>query len=401
VAITVLGRDRDLAVTGVIDTWTVLDVTLRFNAVGSWSLTVPATDDAASVLQPGGGVIIVRDGEVLLSGPLEHTAFAWSAEGDDDAGPGTLTLSGGDDLARLGGRLVYPDPARDATDQRQSHFTRRQAAELLMRDLLRLNAGPDAVRRPHDRRIPRLMLAPEIGASPRAVLRAQFTPLLDALRRVAAAGGLGFRLHASDAAAGIEFEIYQPRDLTGTARFSRSVGNLREVSFTREMPTVNVALVAGTRDDTSNNTGSSGGRVIREYRDDASHATWGVWLETWVDQRGTSDTDALDDAGAQALREGAETVELAATVLDTPTLRYGPDDPAHGIQGYGLGDLVTIEPLPGEQVAQIVREVRLQATPEGGETVTPLVGTEQATTDPTWVSAVARLDRRLASAERD
>jgi hypothetical protein len=52
-------------------------------------------------------------------------------------------------------------------------------------------------------------------------------------------------------------------------------------------------------------------------------------------------------------------------------------------------------------VDQIVRGVRLQATPEGGETVTPLVGTDQATSDPAWVSAVARLDSRVATAQRD
>ena len=189
------------------------------------------------------------------------------------------------------------------------------------------------------------------------------------------------------------FEIYQPRDLTGAARFSEGIGNLRMLSYARQSPTANVALVAGE--------GKGTARVVREYRDADSAAAWDEWVETWVDRRDTSDPDQLEQAARDALAQGAQTVELAATPIDTPTLRYGPDVPAAGVQGYGLGDLVTIEPLPGEQVAQLVREVHLEASPDEGETVTPLVGTAQASSDPTWITTVARLERRVAAVERD
>lgn len=159
--ISVLARDRHLQITGIIDTWTSLDVTLRFNQVGSWELQFPATETVRDLIAPGGGIIIVRDDDVLLSGQVEHTAYAWSVD-DETAGPGALTLSGADDLGRLGGRLVYPDPSTDAEHQTATaHYTRTRAgAEDLMRDLVRLNAGTAALLRPHPRRIPGLILGP-------------------------------------------------------------------------------------------------------------------------------------------------------------------------------------------------------------------------------------------------
>ena len=395
-AITVLARDRHLNITGVIDTWTKVDVVLRFNQVGSWSIEFPATQDTRDLIAPGGGIILVRDDDVLLSGKVEHTAYAWSAD-DDTAGPGALTLSGADDLGRLGGRLVYPDPATDAEHQTATaHYTRtRVSAEQLMRDLVRLNAGTAALLRPHSRRIPGLILGPSLGTPGTASINARFTPLLDELRSIAdAGGGLGFRVrHALDGTARLVFEIYQARDLTGAARFSEGMGNLRMLSYARQSPTANVALVAGE--------GKGTARTIREFRDADSAAAWDEWVETWVDRRDTNDADQLAQAARDALAQGAQTVELAATPIDTPTLRYGPDNPAAGVQGYGLGDLVTVEPLPGEQVAQLVREIHLEATPDEGETATPLVGTAQATSDPTWITTVARLERRVAAVERD
>ena len=67
-AINVLARDRHLNITGVIDTWTSLDVTLRFNQVGSWTIGFPATGDVRDLITPGGGIVIVRDDDVLMSG---------------------------------------------------------------------------------------------------------------------------------------------------------------------------------------------------------------------------------------------------------------------------------------------------------------------------------------------
>ena len=189
------------------------------------------------------------------------------------------------------------------------------------------------------------------------------------------------------------FEIYQPRDLTGAARFSAGHGQPADDLLRPPVPhrqrRPGRRRGQGHRPRRSGSTatptrpppGTSGSRLGRPPRH--------------------RDADQLAQAAGDALAQGAQTVELAATPIDTPTLRYGPDDPAAGVQGYGLGDLVTIEPLPGEQVAQLVREVHLQATPDEGETVTPLVGTARPASDPAWITTVARLERRVAAVERD
>lgn len=62
---------------------------------------------------------------------------------------------------------------------------------------------------------------------------------------------------------------------------------------------------------------------------------------------------------------------------------------------------MTVEPLPGDQLTQLFREVRIQATPDGSGTITPLIGTDQATSAPAWTTAVTALDRRIDITERD
>jgi hypothetical protein len=60
---------------------------------------------------------------------------------------------------------------------------------------------------------------------------------------------------------------------------------------------------------------------------------------------------------------------------------------------------VTVVPLPGVEVPQVVRSAHLEATPTGGETVTVLVGTQSASSDPLWLRYLSALDRRLARLE--
>ena len=384
--ISILITDLDLNVVGdPLDGWTDIDLTLRYRQPSSGVLTIPAYPEVIAQLgvdEPRRAVIM-RDGEIVLSGPIEQPMAPYQrtlpgSDGAGDARPGTLQLAVVDDLAHLAGRLVYPDPTAAADSQTASHYTDSDTAETLMRDLVNLNAGPGAL---PDRQVPNLALGAVAGVGSTVSVSARFSNLLTELQGLAVAGGdLGFRIRQD--AGQLLFEVYQPRDLTATARYSWDLGNLRSVSVERSAPTVTHAIVGGQ--------GEEENRQIVERGDAAAAARW--WrMEQWVDSRHEDTMDGLEQSGDEALAEGAERVQISAVTVDTEDLKFGRD-----VQ---LGDRATIAYLPGVEVSEVVRQAHIQATPDAGEHVTVLIGSQEATTDPDWVLLARRIHRRLTRLE--
>lgn len=111
----VIARDPDLNRRGYLP-WTTLTLDHRHADMSAWTLTMPATPQVMAKLGPGWGAIILRNGIELMSGPLEDDGpRTWSAT--DDGGPGTITVTGADDLAIVANELAYPDPTATATSQ--------------------------------------------------------------------------------------------------------------------------------------------------------------------------------------------------------------------------------------------------------------------------------------------
>jgi hypothetical protein len=77
--------------------------------------------------------------------------------------------------------------------------------------------------------------------------------------------------------------------------------------------------------------------------------------------------------------------------VDTPDLQAGRD--------YGLGDRVTIALPSGLDVTDVVRTIRLEATPDEGEVVTSVVGNSDKTTTTATVRVARDLARRVARLE--
>ncbi|MEV2277879.1 siphovirus ReqiPepy6 Gp37-like family protein [Nocardiopsis sp. NPDC049922] len=381
--ISLLITDQDLVVQGdPIDGWTDLDSTLRFNEPASGNVDLPARPEVMAQLQPGNRIVVIRDRAVWCAGPLEIPQdYAWSVGDSAEPDPGKVTVSFSDDLARIAGYITWPDPAlawsaQPATGTWQVTTTN---AETIIRQVVDANCGPSARA---ERRIPHLALAPVAGVGTTTTLTTRFEGLLAAARRAALNGGqLGFRTHQVDDQ--ILFEVYAPADLTATARFSRGLGNLRSVQYKQSAPSVTHALVAGG-EDTS--------RVFVEVADTAAAAEW--WrVEAFVDQSSTADdtNGELTAAGNEQLAGGAAPVELATVTVDTPDLRAGVD--------FGLGDRVTVELPTGLEVTDVVRSIHLQATPNGGEYVSSLIGSAEATSDPATVRLIRDLGRRLGRLE--
>ncbi|MDT0567925.1 siphovirus ReqiPepy6 Gp37-like family protein [Streptomyces sp. DSM 3412] len=381
-AIQLLVTDQALIVQGdPLADWLSLDATVRFNEPGSGSVELVAHPYVMAQLQPGNRLVVLRDGAVWMAGPMEIPQdFSWGIGGEGEAPPGKVTVSFSDDLALVAGHLTWPAPASAWSAQPE---TSRQItstnAEVIIRTLVNENCGPGAL---VARRISNFALATVAGVGTTTSVNTRLEGLLAACRRVAIdGGGLGFRTRQT--ATQIQFEVYEPQDLTATARFSEGLGNLRAVTYKRSAPTVTHALVTGSDQALP--------RAYIEVADTAAASAW--WrVEQLVDASAVDDlTGELTQEGTAALAEGAAPVELATVTVDTEDLRAGRD--------YGLGDRVTVALPHGVEVTDLVRSIHLQATPGSGEYVTSLVGSPEATTDPQMVRLVRELGRRLGRLE--
>ena len=378
--ITCLFTDGDLVPLGQpIARFKQVTVTLRFNEPASVLLTVPALPEYLEMAGPGNRLTVIRDGQILVAGPIEYPGqFSWSADGSgDDGEPGLLTVAATDDSVWLGCRLVYPDPAHASTAQTTDFYTSTANAEVAMRALVNLNAGPGALTA---RQVPHLILGSLASVGTSIQVRSRFDVLSDQLRAAAlAGGGLGYRVRQDGT--DLKFEVYQPGDLTGSVRFSRGLGNLRAISNSTQAPTATTAIVGG------DGTGTS--RTIVERTDSTATAIW-QRIETWVGNTSANTTD-LDQAGDKALADAAEQAQLSVVAIDTALQRYGTH--------YNLGDKVSVEVYPGLVVEDVVRAVTLVAT-EKGEVVSPQIGSTSASSDAKYVQLIRALGVRLGMLER-
>ncbi|MFE2747309.1 siphovirus ReqiPepy6 Gp37-like family protein [Streptomyces scopuliridis] len=365
-----------------LDGWTSLDATKRFNVPGSGTVSLPARPDVMAQLQPGNRLVLIRDGSVWMAGPLEIPSdFSWSAA--DNPG-GSVALSFADDLALIAGYITWPTPAAAWTAQLANTYRAISTAnaETIIRQLVSESCGPGARA---ERRIPNFALDSVAGVGTSTSVKTRFEALLDTCRRVAVDGGeIGFRTRQT--AGQILFGCYAPRDLTSTARFSIGLGNLRSIQAKQSAPTVTHALIAGTEPE----TGTAGRAYVQVANTAASSSWWRV--ERYLD--GSADTDAngeLTQAGKEEIAGGSAPVELATVTVDTPDLKAGRD--------FDLGDRVSVALPHGVEIADLVRSIHLQATPNSGEYVSTLVGSPEATSDPAMVQALRTLGRRIGRLE--
>ncbi|TYK45151.1 siphovirus ReqiPepy6 Gp37-like family protein [Actinomadura decatromicini] len=389
-AVTVLITDQNLNVQGYpIDGWTSLDVTRKFNEPASGTVVLPARPEVLAQIVEGNRLRVIRDGQVWCAGPMEvprEIEMGYGGgEGSAEPQPGKVTINFTDDLGRIAGYFTWPNPAVAWTLQPISTWRQITAtnAEVIIRTLVDESCGPSALAA---RRIPSFGLGALASVGTTTSVQTRFEGLLDVCRRVAIDGdGLGFRTRED--ADQIVFEVYGPSDLTATARFSFGLGNLRYLRAKISAPTVTHALIAGTEDDTT------GARTFVEVADSAAASNW-YRVEKFVDGSAANDTNGeLTQAGNEEIAGGAAPVELATVTVDVPD-RPGQPGMIAG-RDFDLGDRVTVALPTGLEVADLVRSIHLQATPKGGEYVTSLIGSSEATTDLQTVKLVRELGRRL------
>lgn len=372
--------DSDLVVVGdpIVD-WETIDVTLRFNEPDKGLFTAPGHARLRDQLSPGNRLVVLRNGEIFSSGPIEGWIHERSDDGEN-AGDGKITVNFAGDMARIVARLAYPDPALDADSQVTDAWTYSGNAELAMHELVDANAGPGALTA---RQVPSLVMGAIAGVGGTVTATTTLMePLGDVLRRIALDGGdLGFRTR--QVGSQIEFQVFDPPDVSASVRFGFELGNLKYLAYEVQAPTVTAAHVGGQ--------GDGADRFVTERINTVAETAWGR-IEQLVARPGSDPLADLQAEGDQALAEGGESARLASNAADTSTQQYGTH--------YEIGSRVAIESWPGQQITDIVRTVHLQAWATAGEIFSPTVGSQSAIQDQAWIYRMRQINRRLGRLER-
>lgn len=368
-------RDPLLQRQGQIDQFAEFEAIARFNGVGTWTLTLDATLDAAADLaQPDWGIELVdEDGATVFSGPY------YDYGRQKDANKDQVTLIGYDDMICLKDRLAHPQPASSVppySSQEQDVRTATTGSTVL-RDYVFVNAADAAIPA-------RQTYGLTVGGDPlvgtEITGRARWQVLLDFLTGLALeAGGLGFRVVKIGTA--LEFQVYQPTDKSGTVKFSVDLGSLGSYSFGKSRPDTNYVFVGGAGEGTA--------RTIVESQDPVDMVLWGRRIESFADRRDTAVADELSSAGAKALAEGQGKTRLEFTPVDIDGAMYRID--------YNLGDMVTA--VLDEQIVEVIRQVTISLKP-GQVRVLPAIGTPSVDNSLRTFSQIAALRRRIIQLER-
>ncbi|MER5851030.1 siphovirus ReqiPepy6 Gp37-like family protein [Streptomyces sp. NPDC002012] len=374
-------RDKTLTRIGTIPAdLLLLEAEDIHNNVGTWKLQISAEHWLAPVLSaPGAGIIVTGPSDVLFSGPVAKTEAAVTATDP----LGTLTVEGVDDTILLSDMLAWPQPSNgDAATQAYATDDKTDAAETLMHYYVSANCGPNA---PANRRRAGLTLGANgkrggiVSKSPR------FQQLGELCKELAEPNGLGFRVVQRGTS--LVFETYAVADRTKEARLGVVNNTLAGQRVTVSTPAKTRVIVGGDGD------GSNRLFVPVDNPDSiASETDWGRRIESFIDERSSTDTAELAQKGVESLADGGTTMKAAQAVpMEDSALDFGRD--------WFLGDKVTVI-VGGTEMAAVVTGMILKVTEDGYRLGATLGDPAPLSADAAAASAQKDLESRVSSLER-
>jgi hypothetical protein len=384
-ATTVYLRDKEFNLVGEVSHYDQFEATVGFNVLGRFVLNYSyderhLTSDAAALIdamQPGGGVVVKREGAVIFSGPILRRRESWAA------GKRALEISGTDDNWVISTRLCLPvvdgSPFSSA-----SHDVRVGAAETIMVGYVDYNMGPSAM---SARQVAGLTIGADLGRGGIVTARARFCSLLEMLQAIAlAGGGLGFKM-AQTTGAGVNpaltFTVYEQDDKTSTVRFGTELGNLSSWGLLEDVPSGNVVYVGGQGELTA--------RAFVERLDQQSMMDYGR-IEFFKDQRNEANAAQLAVWGDAELQAAGAGITIEAKAVET-------DYPVWGVD-YDLGDIVTVI-VDGMRYTETIRSVTIKMTQQT-VSVQPIIGSVTAKTSGLGFSArLDEIDKKITNLETE
>lgn len=324
--LTVAVRDKSLRLIGIIpNDDLVMDAAPLHNAVGVWKVTLPSEHPmCAPLMEPGAGIVISDDIDVLISGPTIKVELAVTP--DDQVG--TVTFEGVGDEVILSDRLAFPQPTNpNPATQNVEKDTRSGVAETLMHGFVNANVGPSA---PTGRKSPYLVMGENLARGAATSKSARFATLQEVVLELATAASLGYRVVQRGTEV-LSFETYEILDRRNSYPLSLRNNTLSGYRVVTTPPALTRAIVAG-----------AGEGVTRTILDASSTASvqaetnWGRRIERFVDASGAGDATELQQAASEALAiDGLSGLGIQAVPTEDTWLKYGRD--------WFLGDMLSVE----------------------------------------------------------
>jgi len=362
---------------------------LYYNAVGSWTLTVPYTDALWNLIMAGDIFINVNwRGLFTFGGKCENPGYQDSIPGAAGGASGSgpfIVLNGGDWLSLIANRICYPSPgvAWNAQTSAATDPVTSTPLETAIKHYVNNNMGPATTAA---RRINLLDIAASAGRGATVSYTVKFGSGLDlnmmsVLRALIAqtTAPMGMQITRNASTHRLTFDVYIPRDLTGKAWFSEQLGNLTAVQFNIIDPTCTDSLVQG-----------SGTTFVQKTA--AGRTQWNA-VETYSDSSGETDINNVNTTASDALLSGQAGPTMNVTAADIPFLTFGRD--------YGLGDKVSVEVRPGAVYTDIVSGVQLTADGSQQPTISvvPTIGQSSSSTS-TDQTVIGQLTARIRKLEK-
>ncbi|MGW0930705.1 siphovirus ReqiPepy6 Gp37-like family protein [Streptomyces sp. NPDC002644] len=261
---------------GEIDTWISLDFVVEHCDQGSWQLLIKSGTPQAELLQQDGHVAIYQDGvtKPVLTGAIDTIQKWWTVE--QHSSEGSVYVGGKTHTALAFTRVAFPEPAKTIPQQYTGQDTRKVSAPAgsAVWDEISKALGAGTVT---DRRVSPLNAGtrPTFGGTVTDTLR--YDVVGEKLLDWCTTKGVGYRILWNPDTAGLDVDVYQPRDLSKTVRLSPELGNLRQYTWTLTAPKTTRAIVACQGDGKE--------RYIYQKVDAVTEAEWARVLETFVDRR--------------------------------------------------------------------------------------------------------------------
>lgn len=347
-----------------------LTVTPRHNLLSTASIVVDADDPkAAGLAAAGARVVIEREGEHLIGGPVRLT------RGEGPQSESKLTFSIEDDFRLLHRVLVWPVPngvvtGNDIAGQTVEYYTVTGPAETVVKDVVSKNA------------ITRLGLpvstAPNLLRGASFTFTGRFHPLYERLYPALDQAGVGVTVRQSGA--GLVVDCYVPKVFPTT--LSEASGTLTGWDYSTSAPKATRVVVGGQGEGTA--------RTFKQYVDTSLETVWGDKLEVFQDARDSAAAGIYAERATETLAEGAPMSGFSLSLSETENFRYG------GTEGVHVGDMVTVK-VGSLIVTDVLREATLTWDAGNGETITPVIG--ERTDDPN--KALAKRLRTLSADNND
>lgn len=431
---------------GQIDSYLSLDVIIRYNDVGAWTLVLAADNPQAALIQPGTGVVISYEGlsAPVLTGPVRAIKSAWDSS--SNSYPGTIEFSGPDDNILMEEHITLPDPtvslvggqfnspfgpytinkASDTyvtvtNDPANPNKLAPYSIERLLRQLVYYNFGDGS-------NAGRLVKGcsfvppaswPAITAYPRTTYDLRNISILEAAKSRAEVATMsdgskkpiGYRWVWDASTEKIGMTLYYPNNtpaLGKAVRFSRENGNLTSYAYTLAAPK-STWMLFGMDTETANKPETQH-LYIADKRTDPDVVDWNMSAEAYKDASSVSiykldadnkpivgstgaktfDTDAVKTAVDTEWLNDAPLGGLTVTPIDTEGCKFG----IH----YWLGDLVTIVERDVETTS-VLREVHL-SDDSSGPIIQSTIGDSSATETPALYKEVKKLWRALRKTQQ-